>query len=132
VAILVVEDDEDTRGMLLSALSHCGASVRGAASAAEGFALFRKDRPNVLISDIAMPEEDGYSLLRRIRALTPEEGGKVPAAALTAYAAAEDRTKALRAGFQIYLPKPVDPAELVTVVRTLAGLPGAPGKPRRL
>jgi PAS domain S-box-containing protein len=132
VSILVVEDDDDTRGMLLSALSHCGASARGAATAAEGFALFRKDRPNVLISDIAMPDEDGYSLLRRIRALPAEQGGQVPAAALTAYAAAEDRTKALRAGFQIYLPKPVDPAELVTVVRTLAGLPGAPGKPRRL
>ncbi|MBI5239707.1 MAG: PAS domain S-box protein [Elusimicrobia bacterium] len=131
VRVLVVEDDDDTRGMLLSALAHCGASVRGAASAAEGFSLFSQDRPHVLISDIAMPDEDGYSLLRRIRALKPEEGGKVPAAALTAYATSEDRTKALRAGFQIYLPKPVDPAELVTVVRTLAGKSGVPGKPRR-
>ena len=130
VRILVVEDDEDTRSMLLSALSHCGANVRGAATAAEGFALFLKGPPDVLISDIAMPEEDGYSLLRRIRALPAGQGGQVPAAALTAYAAAEDRTKALRAGFQIYLPKPVDPAELVTVVRSLAGRSRPQGKKR--
>jgi PAS domain S-box-containing protein len=131
VRILIVEDDDDTRGMLVSALSHCGAQARDAATAAEGFTLFTQDRPDVLISDIAMPDGDGYSLLRRIRALPPEQGGQVPAAALTAYSTSEDRTKALRAGFQIYLPKPVDPAELVTVVRTLAGKSSPPAKPRR-
>ncbi|MCX5794421.1 MAG: PAS domain S-box protein [Elusimicrobia bacterium] len=125
VRILVVEDDDDTRGMLISALSYCGAETRGAATAAEGFALFTRDGADVLISDIAMSGEDGYGLLRRIRALKPEQGGQVPAAALTAYASSEDRTKALRAGFQICLPKPVDPAELVTVVNTLTQKPGA-------
>jgi PAS domain S-box-containing protein len=132
VSILVVEDDDDTRGMLVSSLSRCGAEIREAATAAEGFALFTRSRPDVLISDIAMPDEDGYSLLRRIRALRPEQGGKVPAAALTAYSTSEDRTKALRAGFQIFLPKPVNPAELITVVRTLAGKSSsAPAKTRR-
>ena len=129
--ILVVEDDADTRSMLTSALSRCGAEARGAATAAEGFALFTQSPPDVLISDIAMPDEDGYCLLRRIRALRPEQGGQVPAAALTAYATSDDRTKALRAGFQIYLPKPVEPAELVTVVRSLAGKSTAPAKARR-
>ncbi len=131
VRILVVDDDQETLDMLISALSHCGAKARGAATAAEGFALFTQDQPDVLISDIAMPDEDGYSLIRRIRALRPDQGGQVPAAALTAYASSEDRTKALRAGFHIYLPKPVDPAELITVVHTLTKIPGTSAKPRR-
>ncbi len=123
VRVLVVEDDDDTRDMLLSVLAHCGARAQGAASAAEGFAAFVRAKPEVLIFDIAMPGEDGISLLHRIRALRPQEGGEVPAAALTAYATAEDRAKALRAGFQIYLPKPVDPSELLTVVRALTRKP---------
>jgi CheY-like chemotaxis protein len=85
----------------------------------------------MLISDIVMPGEDGYCLIRRIRALVPQEGGQVPAAALTAFATSEDRTKALRAGFQMHLPKPVDLAELVTVVRALTQKPDASAKPRR-
>jgi CheY-like chemotaxis protein/nitrogen-specific signal transduction histidine kinase len=120
VRLLVIDDDADTREMLLSVLEHFGASAEGAASAAEGFAAFTRARPDVLVSDIAMPEEDGYSLIRRIRTLGPQGGGDVPAAALTAYGSAEDRAKALRAGFQIHIPKPVDPPELVSVVRTLA------------
>jgi PAS domain S-box-containing protein len=124
--ILVVEDDRDTLNMLTLALGHCGAEVAGAASVPEGFALFTLAKPDMLISDLAMPGGDGYSLIRRIRALGPQEGGQVPAAALTAYAvSSEERTKALRAGFQIFLPKPVDLAELVTVVRTLTHQPGA-------
>jgi signal transduction histidine kinase/CheY-like chemotaxis protein len=120
VCLLVVDDDDGTREMLLSVLTHFGAQAQGAASAAEGFTAFTRDRPDVLISDIAMPEEDGYGLIRRIRALRPEEGGEVPAAALTAYGTAEDRAQALRAGFQMYIPKPVDPPELLAVVRALA------------
>ncbi|MCX5794134.1 MAG: response regulator [Elusimicrobia bacterium] len=126
VRILVVDDDDDTRNMIASVLEHCGAKAQGAASAAEAFSAFRASRPDMVISDIAMPEEDGYSLMRRIRALRPQEGGQVPAAALTAYATAQNRAEALRAGFQIYLPKPVDPEELVAVARTLAGKSKAP------
>jgi CheY-like chemotaxis protein len=78
-------------------------------------------RPQVLLCDIEMPGEDGYSLIRRIRALGPERGGNIAAAALTAYARGEDRTRALRAGFQLYVSKPVAITELVTVVANLAG-----------
>ncbi|HAM34936.1 MAG TPA: hypothetical protein DEB40_04180 [Elusimicrobia bacterium] len=120
VKILVVEDDDDTRQMLTSVLSHCGAVIEEAVNAADGFSRFARNRPDVIVSDIAMPGEDGYSFIRRIRALKPEQGGEVAAAALTAYATAEDRTMALKAGFQIYLPKPVDPTELVAVVRALS------------
>jgi PAS domain S-box-containing protein len=121
VDLLVVEDDVGTRQMLLTVLEHSGANAQGAASAAEGFAAFMRARPHVLISDIAMPEEDGYSLIRRIRALRPEDGGEVPAAALSAYSSAEDRAKALRAGFQMHIRKPVDPPDLLTAVRALTG-----------
>ena len=78
-------------------------------------------KPDVLISDLGMPDEDGYSLISKIRALPSERGGQIPAAALTAYARAEDRMRVLRSGFQFHLPKPVDSAELVTVVASLAG-----------
>ena len=78
----------------------------------------------MLISDIGMPGEDGYALIRRVRALGPEVGGNVPAVALTAYARAEDRVRALRAGFQVHVPKPIEPAELVAVVASLAGRTG--------
>jgi PAS domain S-box-containing protein len=119
VRILVVEDDDDTRHMLMALLAHGGAEAHSAASALEGFSAFNQLRPDVLISDIAMAGEDGYSLIRRIRALPEKDGGQVPAAAVTAYATAEDRARALTAGYQIFLPKPVDPAELFTVVRLL-------------
>jgi len=76
------------------------------------------------VSDIGMPEEDGYSLIRQIRALPDDRGGRIPAAALTAYAGAEDRKRALLAGFQLHIPKPVEPTELVAVVATLAGRTG--------
>ncbi|MDD5629939.1 MAG: response regulator [Elusimicrobia bacterium] len=128
VRILVVDDDEDTRGMIASVLGHCGATAESAGSAAEAFKAFQASRPDILISDIAMPDEDGYALIRRIRALPAKEGGRVPAAALTAYATAQNRAEALRAGFQIYLPKPVDPEELVAVVHTLAGKPKSKSK----
>ncbi|HBL18857.1 MAG: hypothetical protein A2X36_01370 [Elusimicrobia bacterium GWA2_69_24] len=125
VRILVVEDDDDTREMLLSVLGHCGARVQGAVSTAEGLAAFASARPDVLLCDIGLPGEDGYSLIRRIRALGKGAGGLVPAVAVTAYSTAEDRAQALRAGFQTHLPKPVDPAELVAMVRALAKLPGS-------
>jgi CheY-like chemotaxis protein len=78
----------------------------------------------VLVSDIGMPGEDGYSLIRRVRALGPERGGNVPAVALTAYARAEDRVRSILAGFQMHVAKPVEPAELITMVASLAGRTG--------
>ena len=90
-----------------------------AGSAAEALDLLRRDPPDVLVSDIGMPGEDGYSLIRRVRQLSTVDGGSVPAVALTAYARSEDRMKALLAGYQMHLSKPVEPAELITVVASL-------------
>lgn len=119
--ILVVDDEPDARALVATLLGGCGADVRTAASAAEGFAVLLDFRPHVLLCDIAMPGEDGYDLIRRIRDLTPEEGGRVPAAALTAHARAEDRRRTLLAGFNMHVPKPVDPEELLAVVASLGG-----------
>ncbi|OGR60747.1 MAG: hypothetical protein A2X36_02620 [Elusimicrobia bacterium GWA2_69_24] len=117
--VLVVDDDLDTLHMLRVTLEHCGARVTTAGAAAEAFEKFRAARPDVIVCDIAMPGEDGYGFIGRIRALSPEDGGDVPAAALTALTRVEDRTRALRSGFQMYLPKPVEPSELTAVIRTL-------------
>jgi CheY-like chemotaxis protein len=121
--VLIVDDEEDARDLLAAVLSGSGATVVVTSSAAEGFDALTRNRPDVLLSDIAMPDEDGYSLIRRIRALPPEQGGRVPAIALTAYARLEDRKKALAMGFNIHLAKPVDPRILVSVVRTLVDSP---------
>jgi len=88
---------------------------------AEALVALEQHKPDILISDLGMPDEDGYSLISKIRALPSERGGQIPAAALTAYARAEDRMRVLRSGFQFHLPKPVDSAELVTVIASLAG-----------
>lgn len=117
--ILVVEDDPDGRSMIVTILEKCGAKVTAAASAPEAFAAFKAFTPDVLLSDIGMPGEDGFSLIAKIRALPKDEGGQIPAAALTAYANSGDRLKALRAGFQIHLPKPIELNELIAVVATL-------------
>lgn len=119
--ILVVDDERDTRELICEVLTECGSDVIMSRSAEEAFEAVQKLKPDILISDLGMPEEDGYSLIARIRALPAEQGGKIPAAALTAYARAEDRMRVLRSGFQFHLPKPVDSAELVTVVASLAG-----------
>ncbi len=120
IRVLVVDDEPDSREITAEALARCGADVTSAGSAEEGFLALRRGRPHVLLSDIEMPDEDGYSLVRRIRALPAEEGGATPAAAFTAYAGMEDRMRALGAGFQTHVPKPVQPAELVAVVSSLA------------
>ena len=101
-------------------LDSCGAEVRVAASAAQALQMLDVWRPDVLISDIAMPEEDGYVLIKKIRARTAEQSGEIPAAALTAYATTEDRVSILAAGFQMYLSKPANPGELIAVVASLA------------
>jgi hypothetical protein len=104
---------------LLAVLEQCEAEAFAATSAQEAVELLLAKKPDVLISDIGMPGEDGYSLIHRIRAMSAEQGGLIPAVALTAYARAEDRTKIIAAGFQIHIPKPVEPAELATVVASL-------------
>jgi CheY-like chemotaxis protein/anti-sigma regulatory factor (Ser/Thr protein kinase) len=126
VHVLVVEDEVDTRDLLAMALEQCGARVTAVASAAEALEALGT-LPDVLISDIGLPAEDGYSLLRKVRLRDPSLGGNVPAAALTAYARAEDRVRALEAGFQTHLSKPIDPSELIAAVARLAGRPGERG-----
>jgi PAS domain S-box-containing protein len=118
--ILIVDDEEDARELLVAVLEKCGAVVASAGGAAEALEKIRSEKPDVLVSDIGMPVEDGYSLIRKVRALGYESGANIPAAALTAYARAEDRRKALDAGYMMHVPKPVEPAELVSVVANLA------------
>jgi PAS domain S-box-containing protein len=113
--VLVVDDDHATRRIVIAALTAAGAEVRECASAGEAFDTLAAWRPNVLISDLAMPQEDGYSLLRRIRA----SGELVPAVAITAYARSEDEARVRDAGFQRHMAKPFDPEELVRTVREL-------------
>jgi len=119
--VLIVEDDADSRDLLIAVLRQCRAEVLAVPNVAEALDAFDTWHPQVLISDIEMPGEDGYALIRQVRARPAERGGHIPAAALTAYARAEDRMRALLAGFQIHVPKPVEPAELATVVASLAG-----------
>ncbi|MFL6214225.1 MAG: ATP-binding protein [Blastocatellia bacterium] len=120
VRVLLVDDDADARDMLKVMLTEAGATVRTTGTALTAFEVVSAWRPDVLISDIAMPEEDGYSLIRKVRALPVEQGGQTPALALTAYARGEDRARALDAGFQIYLAKPVEAADLLAAVASLA------------
>jgi PAS domain S-box-containing protein len=121
VRVLMVDDEEDARKLIRSLLEDHGAHVSAAASAEEGYNLLLTQRFDVLVSDIGMPGEDGYAFLRRVRALGPGHGGDLAAIALTAYARAEDRVRAIRAGFQMHVAKPVEPVELLTMVASLAG-----------
>ncbi len=117
--MLVVDDQPDARELAARVLAECGAEVATAASASDALPLVERVRPAVLVSDIGMPDVDGYELLRRVRALGPARGGTVPAIALTAFARDEDRVHALRAGFVLHLGKPVEPAELVAAVASI-------------
>jgi len=119
--VLVVDDEVDTRDFYATVLKDFGASVTAVASVREALEALRRQRPDVLLSDIGMPIEDGYALIRQVRAWESEQGGRLPAVALTAYAREIDREEALAAGFQKHLPKPVEPEELVAVVAHLAG-----------
>jgi signal transduction histidine kinase len=121
--VLLVDDEADTREMLKSLLEGCGMRVSLAASAAEGLEVLKHARPDVLVSDIGMPVEDGYTFIQRIRKLPPEVGGRTPAVALTAYARGEDRRRALMAGFTMHLPKPIEPMELLLVLANVSGPP---------
>ena len=127
VRVLVVDDDRDTLDTLWMVLKECGAEVRTADGAASALEVLGDWRPDALVSDIGMPGEDGYSLIAKVRALSRDQGGQTPALALTAYARSEDRVRALSAGFQMHMAKPVEPAELVAMVSTLTSWTG-PGQ----
>ena len=120
IKVLVVDDEIDSREFLVFALEQYGAIAIEATSVREALESLKQFQPDVLISDIGMPEEDGYTLIRQVRTLSPNQGGNIPAVALTAYARAEDRTRAIDAGFQMHLSKPIEPAKLITTVASLA------------
>jgi CheY-like chemotaxis protein len=120
VRVLVVEDERDTRAMIRRVLEKRGAIVRTASTSAEAIALLSVEPFQVLLSDIGLPGEDGYTLIKRVREMPAIHGGNVPAVALTAYGRSEDRDRAIRAGFHMHLGKPVEVTELVVVVESMA------------
>jgi CheY-like chemotaxis protein len=129
--LLVVDDEQDAREFVSRVLSEAGADVRTAASTAEALRAIADDPPDLLISDIGMPQVDGFELIRAIRKLPPSQGGRMPALALTAFARSEDREQALLAGYQGHLAKPVQPAELTAHIARLARRLHPPERPAR-
>jgi len=127
--VLVVDDDPDAVNLASAILTDAGAEVRTCLSAPEALAVLQQWRPHVLVSDIEMPGEDGYSLIRKVRALDSEHGGKTPAVALTAYGRIQDRMLSLTAGYSMHVPKPVDPGELTTIIASVAARPPHTGMP---
>src|SRR5687767_6968915 len=119
VKVLAVDDEADARALLVALFEQCGAEVRTCGSAAEALETLQEYTPDVLVSDIGMPGEDGYSLIKKVRA--SEEWKSLPAVALTAFARTEDRFQALQAGYNMHVPKPVEPAELALVISRLVG-----------
>jgi PAS domain S-box-containing protein len=119
--VMIVDDEAETRELLTAMLTLRGAEVKTCASAAEALDALELWRPSVLVSDIGMPDNDGYALIRKLKALEPERGGNIPAVALTGYARGEDRVHALAAGFQMHMSKPVEAVELILVIASLAG-----------
>lgn len=117
--LLIVDDEADARFLLTTVLEECGATVTAVGSASEALDALTQFKPDLLVSDVGMPHEDGYQLIRKVRSLSPEQGGSIPAIALTAYARVEDRIRAVSAGFQMHVPKPIEPAELVAVIANL-------------
>lgn len=120
VSVVAVDDEADVVDFIERLLTGCGATVRTAKSAADALELVKAYPPTVIVSDIGMPGEDGYSFIRKVRALPHDQGGRAPALAVTAYARTVDRVKALESGFQMHIAKPVDPSELLASVATLA------------
>jgi CheY-like chemotaxis protein len=119
IRVLAVDDEADARNLLAAVLEQCGAVVRTCGSVAEALVVVEEWKPEVLISDIGMPGEDGYVMIRKLRLLESESGRRIPAVALTAYARVEDRLQALSAGYNMHVPKPVEPAELAVVIASL-------------
>jgi CheY-like chemotaxis protein len=124
VQVLVVDDEEDARNLLRAIIEQCGAEVRVAGSASEALRIAKEWPSSIIVSDIGMPREDGYELIQRLRAWEKESGTWIPAVALTAYARTEDRVRALSAGYQIHIAKPIDPAELVLAIASQLGRGG--------
>ncbi len=122
IKVLLVDDEPDARELLTEVLQQCGAIVVATHSADEAMRLIPRERPAVLLSDIGLPGEDGYKLISRVRALPPEQGGKLPAAAITAYARSDDAIRALAAGYQRHAPKPIQPTTLAALVAGLANM----------
>ncbi len=123
VRILVCDDDEDGRELLAAVLAAEGAVTFTAANGQTALEAFREFGPHVLVSDVGMPHIDGYELIGKVRAMPEEDGGQIPAIALTAHAGREDELKALLAGYQVYVTKPIDPSRLVHIVANLVGRP---------
>jgi CheY-like chemotaxis protein len=119
--ILVVDDEEDSRDLVSAILTRCGGKVKSCQSAAEALKAFRAWKPDILVSDIGMPVEDGYSLIQRLRKQRLKLAREIPAIALTAYATDDDRARALSAGFQFHIAKPIEPE---TLVKSIAGAAG--------
>jgi CheY-like chemotaxis protein len=119
--VLVVDDDRDALDLSSMILTRAGAEVRLCRSAAEAIDMLGRWRPDVLVSDIEMPIEDGYALIRKVRALSAEHGGRTPAVALTAYGRMQDRVQSLTAGYNMHVAKPVDPGEFTAIIASLAG-----------
>jgi CheY-like chemotaxis protein len=124
VRILVVDDDPTAVDLIKEVLIQAGGDVRGSGTVQEALHTFEQWRPDILVSDVEMPGQDGYTLIRKVRGLDPERGGKTPAVALTAFGRREDRVRSLRAGFNIHVTKPVDPGELTAIIASLTGRTG--------
>jgi CheY-like chemotaxis protein len=121
VKVLVVDDEPDALQLVRRLLEGARAQVLCATSAAEALPMLIGERPTVLVSDIGMPQEDGFAFISRVRGLAPERGGNTPALALSAYARPEDATRSLQSGFQMHLTKPIQASELLTAIAVLAG-----------
>lgn len=119
--VMVVDDEADVRDYIATVLEDYGAEAIAIARATQALEMLQQWKPHILISDIAMPEQDGYTFIRIVRKLPAERGGKIPAVAITAYASDEDRNRAITAGFQLHVPKPVEPSQLAAVVAQLTG-----------
>jgi CheY-like chemotaxis protein len=118
--VLVIDDEADTRELLTMVLTQSGAEVRASSSARDALGIVDQWKPDVLVSEIGMPGEDGYDLIREVRAREAERAGTTPALALTGYASADDAVRAREAGYQTHMTKPVAPAELVATIASLA------------
>src|SRR5437773_3197579 len=123
VRVLVLDDEDDTRNLLTAVFQHYDAEVKTAASVGEALEMLAVWKPAVMVCDIAMPGQDGYTFIRKVRELLPEQGGQIPAVVFSAYGKEEDHRRALKAGFQAHLTKPASPADLVSHVSRLANKP---------
>jgi CheY-like chemotaxis protein/anti-sigma regulatory factor (Ser/Thr protein kinase) len=132
IRVLVVDDDLEARELLEAIMRSAGAEATTAPSAARALEILERNRPDLIICDIAMPDGDGYSLIQKLRSRTDAEGGRIPAVALTAYARNEDRKRSLLAGFQGHIAKPAEPTELLALIGSLVGRTGIAGGSRQL